>query len=183
MSKLLMTRFETYITDRYPLVDRIDSRLPEALKYFCLPNGLRLSLKKSETMFHSFVHTSEDGSHLLGCCLTFYEELTVDQFSSIQRNYIGNNQTLQSLLKLYVPKCICVISSWPFVSSFKKYLVGVYKMVTSSESNLIPIERYICNLIDDVPAPPTAGNVDIVYYINDAPLVSFNDQFFRLFLN
>eukprot|EP00981_Chlorochromonas_danica_P003397 scaffold651_cov174-Ochromonas_danica.AAC.6 len=32
--------------------------------------------------------------------------------------------------------------------------------------NAIPMERYICNFIDDVPAPP-AGKIDIIYYMNE----------------
>ena len=32
-------------------------------------------------------------------------------------------------------------------------------------------ERFVCNLIDDVPAPPVMGNVDVLYYINDTAMV------------
>eukprot|EP01036_Dinobryon_divergens_P027068 gene27068-35782_t len=43
-------------------------------------------------------------------------------------------------------------------------------MSNSSESQKIPIERFVCNLIDDVPAPPVMGNVDVLYYINDTAM-------------
>jgi hypothetical protein len=33
----------------------------------------------------------------------------------------------------------------------------------------IPIERYICNFIDDVPAPP-AGRIDVTYFLGDVSI-------------
>lgn len=34
----------------------------------------------------------------------------------------------------------------------------------------IPIERYICNFIDDVPAP-VAGKVDVTYYLGEVSIL------------
>lgn len=123
----------------------------------------------SESHFHSFVHTSDDGSHILGCCLTVYEPITTEQLKSLKNsNLIGDIENIDDV-RLYLPKCICIISTWPFVPAFKKFLLSLH-VISTSESK-IPIERYICNIIDDVPAPPTAGNVDILYYINDTAVV------------
>ncbi len=36
-------------------------------------------------------------------------------------------------------------------------------------TSYIPIERYICNFIDDIPSPP-AGKVDITYFLCDLPI-------------
>ena len=71
-------------------------------------------------------------------------------------------------IQLYLPRCICVISNWPFVISFKKFLCAIYQIILHKTNNIqqIPIERYICNFIDDVPAPPW-GRLDVIYYIND----------------
>ena len=90
VDNLLDQMFEIYVSDRYPVLDRLDSRLvgihitiqsmhmnnvqsmlvfclqPETLRYFCFPNGLKLSSTRCESRFHSFVHTSEDGSHIIG---------------------------------------------------------------------------------------------------------------------
>ncbi len=120
--------------------------------------------------FHSFVHTSENGNRILGCCLTFYERISSSQVSEL-KNYMHTMEYSKSHIDaldtktLYMPRCICLISHWPFASSFKQVLAGLYKIVRSPSSG-IPIERYICNFIDDVPSPP-AGRVDITYYLND----------------
>lgn len=67
-------------------------------------------------------------------------------------------------VNLLVPHCICLLSHWPFVSSFKNFLCGIYSMALNGST--IPIERYICNFLDEVPSPP-AGRVDITYYLGE----------------
>ena len=64
----------------------------------------------------------------------------------------------------FLPRCICLISNWTFVSSFKQFLCGLYRI--SLGKLTFPIERYICNFIDDIPAPP-AGKVDVTYYLGE----------------
>lgn len=121
--------YQANIIDRYPLEDRTDFALPDGIQLFCLPNGLEISLPRPPT-FHSFVHTSENGSHILGCCLTIYEPLTAQQIDSITNNDIAgiNLSKFKSGTKLFAPLCLCLISHWPFVSSFKAFLCGLYRM-------------------------------------------------------
>lgn len=154
-------KFDTYlakITDRYPSINSSRDPLPEGLPLFCFPNGIEIGEEAKVPKFHSFVLTSEEGSRMLGCCLIFYEPL-----SMAQRYALGNAE-LATKPKLYMPRCICLISLWPFVASFKKFLCGLYQL--SCSPCKIPIERYICNFIDDVPAPP-AGRVDVTYYMGE----------------
>lgn len=154
------------IIDRYPLEDRVDFALPDGIQLFCFPDGLRICGPHPPT-FHSFVHTSEHGSHIMGCCLTIYEPLTAKQ----KLTAFGFNNPPSPDLKgrnsydeKFIPLCLCLISHWPFVSSFKSFLCGLYRISVSKSR--IPLERIICNFIDEVPAPP-AGRVDITYYLGD----------------
>ena len=151
--------YQADIIDRYPLEDRPDFALPDGLQLFCLPNGLEISGAHPPT-FHSFVHTSEHGAHILGCCLTIYEPLTAQQKASMT-----NDENFKGSDDLFLPLCLCIISHWPFVSSFKSFLCGLYRI--SVDKSKIPLERIICNFIDEVPSPP-AGRVDITYYLGDA---------------
>jgi hypothetical protein len=159
-------RIKFDILDQYPHVERNDYKLPEGIPTFCFPNGLYLSDKIEQTSFHSFIHTSSEGSHTLGCCLTFYEPLNETQQQSFFNNICNEGDNKK---KVYTPKCICLISSWLFVTSFKRFLLGIYRL-SKSTTSFIPIERYICNIIDDVPAPPS-GKVVITYYIGHEPLL------------
>ena len=249
--------FTASVDERYPTTDRLNQPLPEGISMFCFPNGVQLiDVPKSPT-FHTFVHTSEGGSRLLGCCLTFYKQLNDEQIKSLKtlllhllppvititppaplpsppspskaklyksdfsivksmttsrdsygggtrsgsqsptplsvsdkgglnksqsHNNSTNNLDLQSIStmpyemtaeefvngcnyqELSIPYCLCLISHWTFVSSFKKLMCNLYQL--SLQPCKIPIERYICNFIDDVPAPP-AGRIDVTYYLND----------------
>ena len=221
----LQHSYQADIIDRYPLEDRTDFALPDGLQLFCLPNGLQITGPHPPT-FHSFVHTSEHGCHILGCCLTIYEPLTAQQIASINgsndendndtgnnaenngenngfkiNNNINNNENNDSnegrnnginsntnnntnnitnnntnkikndiknhdkrYNNLFSPLCLCLISHWPFVSSFKSFLCGLYRISLSRSK--IPLERIICNFIDEVPSPP-AGRVDITYYLGE----------------
>ena len=139
------------ILDRFPLEDRPDVSLPTGLTLFCLPDGLHVHSSPKSPSFFSFVQTSESGAQLIGCCLTFFEEL-----SGIQRKcfnaLIDNDESTadvssaaMSHMKLYIPKCLCLLSRWPFVSSFKKFLCHLYRL--SLTPCIIPIERYVCNFL------------------------------------
>ena len=158
--------FKETIIQRYPVTDRLNQQLPEGLPIFCFPNGVRLLEFAKTPTFHTFVHTSEGGTRRLGLCLTFYRKINKSQLSSLE-NIIKELQLAKpkvDLHSLYVPYCVCLVSYWPFVSSFKKFLCQLYQM--SLGPCPIPIERYICNFIDDVPAPP-AGRIDVTYFLGD----------------
>lgn len=160
--------FEADIVSRYPLVDRENApSFPDGLTLFCLPDGLRVSNKSKPPSFFSFVQTSDKGSRLVGSCLTFYEKL-----NSIQRTHFlalchDSPETMDlhpniDDMRLYIPRCLCLISQWPFVESFRKFLCHIYRLSLTPSS--IPIERFICNFIDDVPVPPS-GKVEVSYLV------------------
>ncbi|KAM9638613.1 DENN domain-containing protein 5B isoform 2-T2 [Morphnus guianensis] len=55
---------------------------------------------------------------------------------------------------LYVSKCICLITPLPFMQACKKFLVQLYKAVTSQQPPPLPLESYIHNILYEVPLPP-----------------------------
>ena len=159
------TPFTTYVTDRYPTQDRPKDPLPEGIQLFCLPRGAQLSLSAKRPSLHTFVQTNEVGEHLLGCCLTFYEPATAAQRASLAALFAA--QTVVIPEHIYVPRCLCLVSRHCFPSAFKKVLCGLYYQHTLTSS--VPLERYICNFIDDVPHPLEV-RLDISFYMNDQPI-------------
>jgi hypothetical protein len=147
------------VLDQYPTHDTVE-HIPSGLQYLCFPLGLSIKDIPLPPLFHSFIHTSQDGSRLIGSVLTFYEELSTEQREVL--TLYGFD--VASHPRLYVQKGICLLSHWPFLSAFKKFLTGLYQI--SLSPSYIPIERYICNFIDDVPAP-TSGKVDITYFLEE----------------
>jgi DENN (AEX-3) domain len=79
----------------------------------------------------------------------------------------SNSAASINAVKWWIPKCICIISKWSFVYSFQEVLGQLYLM--SSRDNYLPLERYICNFIDDVPSSPV-GRFDIIYSLGRASI-------------
>ncbi|XP_066490646.1 DENN domain-containing protein 5B isoform X5 [Tiliqua scincoides] len=55
---------------------------------------------------------------------------------------------------LYVSKCICLIAPLPFMQACKKFLIQLYRAVTSQQPPPLPLESYIHNILYEVPLPP-----------------------------
>ena len=161
-SKPVRLFFECAVTDRYPVLDRRDLAFPTGVPLFCFPNGLEISSESKSPSFFSFVQTSESGAHILGCCLVIYEPITPAQRKNLNKYLEERNEAVLESTRLLVPKCLCLISTWPFIDAFKKILCQFYRI--SLSPSFIPIERYICNFLDDVPAPPP-GRVSPFHFI------------------
>ena len=165
--------FAAKVLDRYPLVDRADAVFPEGAELFSFPSGVSIYDMPPAPKFHSFIHTSEEGTHSLGCCLQFFEPMS-DAVICRMKTLFEDGQLPEkekiNWASYFVPKAIILISRWPFIEGFREVLCQFYRMsLTPTE---LPLERYICNFIDDVPAPPKEGQKDVNYYILDQ-IVSF----------
>jgi len=167
VSKVTDLVLRPHVLDRYPVVDRTDTSFPAGIFVFCHPSGFSISDHALSPSFHSFVHTSESGARVFGSCLTIYEKLDSTQRSALQEHFpsleldpSGATDTSPPS-KYYLPKCLCVTSSLPFVSEIREILCQIYRI--SIQPSAVPIERFICNFVDDVPAP-VAGLVDVSYF-------------------
>lgn len=61
--------------------------------------------------------------------------------------------------KYYIPKCICLISLYPFITEMSKIIKQIYQY-SLVEKQTYPLEKIINNLLIDVPVPPKG-----IYYI------------------
>ena len=98
--------------------------------------------------------------------------------SSIDNYKIGNKTSRESktqnsspffkLKYYYIPKCICIVSIHPYIKLFQKILLSIYEKVFEQniEPFKIPLEKYITNLIIEVPHPPR-GLYSIEYILFD----------------
>ena len=67
-----------------------------------------------------------------------------------------SNSPFFKLRKYYIPKCICIVSVHPYFKLFQKILLNIYDKIfeQNAEPFSIPLEKYITNLIIEVPHPP-----------------------------
>ena len=61
--------------------------------------------------------------------------------------------------KYYIPKCICLISLYPYINELSKIIKIIYKY-SLVEKQIYPLEKIINNLLIEVPTPPRG-----IYYI------------------
>ena len=61
-----------------------------------------------------------------------------------------------------MPKAICLISHWPYIDHMKEILREIYRLHLSTYD--VPIERVICNLLQEVPLPDQ-GVTNVIYSI------------------
>lgn len=53
----------------------------------------------------------------------------------------------------YLPRCLVILSTWPYLRAFREYLTQLYKIYFSNSTE-VPLERYIVNLCCEIAAPP-----------------------------
>lgn len=58
---------------------------------------------------------------------------------------------------IYTQKAICILSHYAFMDSFKEILKQLYRIHLSHTQ--IPIERYIVNIMEEIPVPDKSGHV------------------------
>ncbi|KAF0683636.1 Aste57867_24342 [Aphanomyces stellatus] len=155
-------QFQPVILDSYPDA-HADAPLPTHIAQFAFPEGCALSATFREPTFFSFVLTNVSGVKLYACALKFDELLTPFEVMSLfvketmptwaHALSSGSKQT-----SVYAPKCLVVISHYPFFSSFRAFLQQIYR-VSLSEGPL-PLERYIANFVSEIPLPPQ-GRVQV----------------------
>ncbi len=170
--------FAPKVTARFPSEDHSDHPLNPMVTQFCFPDGDEVYPTTEYTMpsVHHFVMTNEKGRKVYGTCLTIYEEYhppenTPWEQSPIYPTTIGetgievgvNTQENQ----LYIPRCLCILSIWSYVTAFREYLAQLYRLATSTDCMKAPIERYVMNLCMEIPAPPP-GSFEVKISILDS---------------
>ena len=173
-----LVTFQAEVTARYPLNDIPSNPLNPAISQFCHPSTeeIHVSTGYQIPLVHHFILTDEKGRRTYGTCLTVDEEycpkstdnktsilwwyrhrVTVDdEQSSVGIEYEGVEVTIcpdSQEKRLYLPKVLCILSSWPYLSSFRSYLTQLHRLATTTKLMSAPIERYILNICHEVPAP------------------------------
>uniref|UniRef100_A0A7S2RHS4 UDENN domain-containing protein n=1 Tax=Mucochytrium quahogii TaxID=96639 RepID=A0A7S2RHS4_9STRA len=152
--------YAVQVLDRFPVVDHKDVDFPSGVPVFCFADGGASLVDRMEMpVFFEFVTTGGCGGHLYGYALTIYEPLAEHMYCE-EWNRLNK--------RFYVPKCLCILSHWPFRSQYRTFLTQLYRLSISPVT--VPLERIISNFVCEVPVPPP-GKVRILHNIGDAELV------------
>ncbi len=116
-------------------------------------------------------------------------EKNIKEMNLKLNNFFVNNGN--KIKKIYAPKCICLVSLYPFCNEMLKILRGIYKYCCNTRLKK-PVEKIIENLTIEVPLPPR-GLYTINYQLsnetmtfsqnkmNELPYVSIDLE--KIFIN
>jgi len=162
------TVYKPEITARYPLEDHHDNPLNNMVASFCfsiLGDKIVEVTDFQLPKIHHFVLTDEAGRKMYGTCLTIWEECGSDGSSNGKkkktlspRNIIKRRSAAAAATskkeKTYLPRVLCLLSTWPYLTAFREYLAQLWRLATTTDQMSAPVERYVLNICSEVPAPP-----------------------------
>ncbi|KAL1505338.1 hypothetical protein ABEB36_004927 [Hypothenemus hampei] len=160
MNRAKLLTYKPDVLTRYPLNDLQEFPFPSSVPLFCLPMGATLELwpkqaSMSRPVFSTFVLTVSDAKHkVYGSALTFYEKFPVENVTDEQKELLGYDEEKDDdKFVLHANKSICVLSHWPFYDDFHAWLSYLFQLASCGSATSIPVERYIIQLLDEVPFP------------------------------
>lgn len=99
---------------------------------------------------------------IYGSVLVFDETLSQEMKNQVRDK--GFVYTV-NLDQIYTQKAICVLSHYGFLESFKEVMKQLYRIHLSHTP--IPIERYIINIMEEIPVPDKSGHVQVIHDMGD----------------
>eukprot|EP00934_Nitzschia_sp_Nitz4_P002603 Nitzschia sp. Nitz4//scaffold38_size140716//63852//70157//NITZ4_003144-RA/size140716-processed-gene-0.32-mRNA-1//1//CDS//3329550069//2593//frame0 len=178
--------FWPHIADTYPSKEaHSDMIFPLHLPSFVLPNGCVPSKRQLPPSFYTFVLTQGDGERLYGGALQIHDEhVDLEELKTaiLSTGYKGelpvflqesndeeDNGDSKGSDIVFFPKCLVLLSHYPYFDLFRQTLLQLYR-ITLTESPL-PVERYVSNLVSEVPLPPR-GKVRVEFGFSAHKLLS-----------
>ena len=139
-----------------------------------MPDGLRFKKNlqdSTQKYIHTFCITKENGHHIYGTSLTYYElttdAQTLNTFEALQNKYLqkikvrlssSNCNFSREKDKLYVPKCFCFVTAQPIFRPLKVYLDQLHAVMVDQVSCELPAVCYLYNILYEL-SPPSPGKI------------------------
>ena len=182
---------KAFTIDRYPVTD-IPNIYPlpsNELPLFVFPHGIKAACPgvlnqmkfgiTSENAgqcpfpkFFTFNFTNSDGNFFYVACLRFYEKLPTSDLTHLCESFPFEFQEYLIDKEFFIPKVICVISSFPFYRAMRLFLDQIYGL--SLCRSKCSIESFIASLVAVVPVPLRGGRP--FHFVFDALQIPDNYQ-------
>jgi hypothetical protein len=143
--------------------DNTFNKIPDLVGHCVFPLGLRLSSTEIEPTTFSFVLTNESRVKVYGATLHFSEMIEPEELESLVGPEAATALTATHPV-LYVPRALTILSYYPFFHLFHEALAVFYHISLSNSP--LPLERYMYNLLREVPLPPE-GVAQVIYPLPD----------------
>ena len=112
--------------------------------------------------------TGGHGAQMYGTCFTVWEPevITAEKATKDEQGNIVGTTGEQIEREVYLPKCLVILSSYPYLMAFREFLTQLNRLTKMGEMTL-PLERYIINFCSEIPAPPP-GSFEVQTTILDS---------------
>jgi hypothetical protein len=134
------------VLDRYPKTDRPGFPFQPHIATFCFPSGIQFHSDPQIPKAFSFILTNADGDRTY-TTVFFFDELVPEHMQ-----FLLKKPSKQGQSQVYTQKAIFITSHHSFLESFKTILAQIYRIQCSSQMP-IPLERFIVNIMDEIPLP------------------------------
>lgn len=144
--------FKPQLIEHFPREIHRDLPL-QAVQLFCFPDGLKLTKAPALMQVYSFILTTDKGQRTYCSTLVFSEVASLD-FVKLMSLPLDSS--------IYWQKALTLVSRWSFFEQFETALREIYRRSLIDYG--VPIERMICNLLQEVqlPEPGTAVQMELL---------------------
>ena len=166
--------FQTYTIDSINknLIPEIISKFPNFDKKYVIidnvtiktvfPKGFKcIEIKnKPDPQFYSIILDNQQCSseyiHKYVSCLIIYENLLnyISLYNKYNYNRTKDINILEKHKNIYIPKCLAIISLYPYIDKYEEILRSIYEIFTSKTIVNYFLEEIIMKLVIEIPKIP-----------------------------
>jgi hypothetical protein len=155
-------KFDSEVTSSCPLKTK-NAHVPENCNLFTYPESIFITPTERSPHFFTIVLTDVDGKKQYGGVLHFDEILAPMKLAQLLGHKMGSPM-LPKWPILYARKALVLLSYYPLFNLFHEVLQALYRISMSSAP--LPIERYVQNVIQEIPLPPP-GRIAVSFSLGD----------------
>ena len=174
------------IISQFPPFKKTTLSFDDSIINYCFPKGFCLLKNPKDLFSFSLIlpnkKFNEKYPNKYISCLIIYENIykyrelykAKIKYSDHSNQNIDNKKEEIKLADIYIPKCLVLISLYPYFTNLEKIVKEIYKYSLNVDKNIIPIEKIIENLILELNAP-LRGIFEIKFTLNDED-ISFSQS-------
>ena len=183
------------IISKFPNFDKKYVVIDESSVQIIFPKGIKCIEAKSipEPIFFSVILDNQLCSnnyiHKYISCLIIYEN--VSNYISLYYEYKNikdkdkDKKILHKYNKYYIPKCLAIVSLYPYIDRYEEILRSLYDIFLSENISSLLIEEIIMKLVIEIPKAPKGITSVLVKFpnktidltekkMNELPTIHFN---------
>ena len=183
------------IISKFPNIDKKYVLIDKASVKTIFPKGIKITEVKNtpDPEFYSVILDNQQCSNnylqKYISCLVIYEKLSnyISLYYDFNEIEVKNNEKkiLDMYDKYYIPKCLAIVSLYPYIDKYEEILRSIYEIFLSENSKYFFLEELIMKLVIEIPKVPNGiSNVYVKFpnktieltekKMNELPAIHFN---------